>query len=179
MGVFPCSFNGVLTLSLSWTLLEFPVNMIGLVSIRDLHFKMDSQFINLCLKHSDLPAVDCVAEITETLDDMIEERCVDLSHTSTGGDIVQIENASLWRFRTHVSSALSLGLHFDTTDLNNVWALIFSIYTVFVKLCFYPVLYLSYLFFVVIRLKVGAKVCRTILSTTAGLCGTPCIQDQH
>lgn len=123
---FPCSFAGVLTLSLSWTLLEFPINMVGLVSVRDLHFKVDSQFTNLCLTHSEtsgVSVVDCVAEITETLDTMIEQRCIELSQENTDVDLVQVENASLWRFREHVASALSLrsGPNFKNADLNQVF----------------------------------------------------------
>jgi len=125
--LFPCSFAGVVTLSLSWTLLDVPLDLTGLASLEDLHYKLDAQFINICLAHA--PAVvtsDCVAEANAVLDAALTERCADLAAAeakaqapaagkvaglageSSSVDAAGATASSLLRFRERVAVALGL-----------------------------------------------------------------------
>jgi len=118
--LFPCTFHGLLTLSLSWTLLEIPLDLAGLVSLTEMHYKMDAQFINLCIANraaSLISVSECVREINSRLDEMVTQRCGNLAATeeekkvqgeSGGAGGAAAEKESLHWFRRKVASALEL-----------------------------------------------------------------------
>jgi hypothetical protein len=116
---FPCSFAGILTLSLSWTLLEMPINMKGIVNLNDLSSKIDNQIISLCIANhraSKLTVNECLKEITFELHEMIAHRCEERSEENV---LTTSEKASLNRFRNTVASVLQLPQNWSNDDLNN------------------------------------------------------------
>lgn len=127
--MFPCSFSGVVTLSLSWTLLEVPIAMTGLVNLQDLHLKLDNQFITLCIgnaRASNLTVLSCVREIGEELDTLVTQRCAELqAGPKSETERAQAQAKSLDAFRQRVAGVLGLGrVDFTGADLDQVlgWA---------------------------------------------------------
>jgi len=109
--MFPCVLRGLVTLSLSWTLLEVPLDLRGLVSLQDLHFKVDNQFISLCIANAEaskLPIVNCTREISEAIDKAVTEKCSALAQHRPLSEAERVEatNASLWQLKERVASAM-------------------------------------------------------------------------
>ena len=118
--MFPCSYTGVVTLTLSWTLLEIPLDLSGIASLRDLHYKVDTQLISLCIGNkeaSGLSVSPCFQEISDAVDVAVTQRCTEIVPGLTGDDEAAVsaataaasaQNASLWQFRLRVGQALGL-----------------------------------------------------------------------
>jgi hypothetical protein len=94
-------------------LLEVPLDLVGLVSLQDLHSKVDNQFTSLCVANAEaskLPLLNCTREITAALNAVVTEKCAALAtHRSLSeAERAEATNASLWQLKGRVASALGL-----------------------------------------------------------------------
>jgi hypothetical protein len=124
--MFPCVLSGFVTITLSWTLLEVPLDLRGLVSLQDLHMKVDNQFISLCIANAEaskLPLINCTREISEALDKTVIEKCSALAMNRPPSEAERAEatNTSLSQFKERVASAMGFeSAAWSSKDLDQV-----------------------------------------------------------